>query len=154
MKMQLLAMIPIKFLYSWQMVISMNLSSQQKKRSPNKLLNLSFKNYMLKKLFLYPALFIMGASLHAQELQGKVTVFAQQVGSSVDKSAFTALQNQLTSFISNRKWTNDVFQAQEKIRCNFLLTIQSIDQDNIYKASLAIQAARPVYNSSYQTALI
>ena len=109
---------------------------------------------MLKKLFLCPALFIMGASLHAQELQGKVTVFAQQVGSSVDKSAFTTLQNQLTSFISNRKWTNDVFQAQEKIRCNFLLTIQSIDQDNIYKASLAIQAARPVYNSSYQTALI
>jgi hypothetical protein len=109
---------------------------------------------MLKKLFLYPPLFILGISLHAQELQGRVTVFAQQVGSTVDKSAFTTLQNQLTSFISNRKWTNDVFQAQEKIRCNFLLTIQSIDQDNIYKASLAIQAARPVYNSSYQTALI
>lgn len=109
---------------------------------------------MLKKLYLYAVLFFLGISLHAQELQGKVTVLAQQVGSTIDKSVFTTLQNQLTSFISNRKWTNNVFQPQEKIRCNFLLTIQSIGENNIYKASLAIQAARPVYNSSYQSALI
>ena len=81
-------------------------------------------------------------------------MLAQQVGSSVDKSVFTTLQNQLTDFINKRKWTSDVFQAQEKIRCNFILTIQSVDENNICKASLAIQAARPVYNASYQTALI
>ena len=86
--------------------------------------------------------------------KAKVAVLAQQVGSNVDKTVFTTLQNQLTDFINNRKWTNDAFQAQEKIRCNFILTIQSVDENNICKASLAIQAARPVYNSSYQTALI
>jgi hypothetical protein len=109
---------------------------------------------MLKKLFLYAALFFLGISVDAQELQGKVTVLAQQVGSTIDKSVFTTLQTQLTTFISSRKWTNNVFQPQEKIRCNFLLTIQSIGENNVYKASLAIQAARPVYNSSYQSALI
>lgn len=108
---------------------------------------------MLKKN-IYILLLLFSASVNAQELEGKVAVLAQQVGSSVDKSVFTTLQNQLTDFINKRKWTSDVFQAQEKIRCNFILTIQSVDENNICKASLAIQAARPVYNSSYQTALI
>src|SRR5438045_5575480 len=63
-------------------------------------------------------------------------------------------KNQLTAFMNNRKGTNDVFQAQEKIRCNFILTVQSVDEENVYQATLAIQAARPVYNASYQTALI
>ena len=108
---------------------------------------------MLKKN-IYILLLLFSTSINAQELQGKVAVLAQQVGSSVDKSVFTTLQNQLTDFINKRKWTSDVFQSQEKIRCNFILTIQSVDENNICKASLAIQAARPVYNASYQTALI
>jgi hypothetical protein len=99
---------------------------------------------------------ILAASLklHAQELQASVTVFAQQVGTTVDKSVFTTLQNQLTTFINNRKWTSDVYQTQEKIKCNFILTVKSVDADNLYQATLAVQSARPVYNSSYQTALI
>jgi hypothetical protein len=109
---------------------------------------------MLKKFLLYTTVFAAGISAHAQELQGKVTVMAQQVGSNVDRTVFTNLQDQLTNFITHRKWTSDVFQAQERIRCNFLLNIQSVDEDNIYKATLSVQAARPVYNSSYQTALI
>jgi hypothetical protein len=92
--------------------------------------------------------------LKAQELQAKVTVLAQQIGTGVDKSVFTTLQNQLTLFLNNRKWTSDAFQAQEKIHCNFILTLNSVDQDNVYAATLAIQSARPVFNSTYQTALI
>lgn len=96
----------------------------------------------------------MSNSIHAQELQGSVVVFAQQVGSNVPKTVFTTLQNQLTDFVTKRKWTTDAFQQQEKIKCSFILTVQSVDENNVFKASLAIQAARPVYNSSYQTALI
>ncbi len=109
---------------------------------------------MLKKIFFYITMLLFSISVHAQELQATVAVLAQQVGTSVDKSTFTTLQNQLTNFINKRKWTSDAFQAQEKIRCSFILTIQSVDQDNVCKATLAVQAARPVYNSAYQTALI
>lgn len=109
---------------------------------------------MLKKVLLHIALLLIIVRLHAQELQARVTVSAQQVGTNVDRSIFTTLQNQLTAFVNNRKWTGDVFQAQEKIHCSFLLTVQSVSEDNIYKAALTIQAARPVYNSAYQTALI
>lgn len=108
----------------------------------------------MHKFLLAVLIIITDVYANAQEFQGKVTVYAQQVGTNVDKSVFTTLQNQLTAFINNRKWTTDVYQAQEKIRCNFILTINSVDQDNVYSATLAIQAARPVYNASYQTALI
>lgn len=91
---------------------------------------------------------------YGQELQAKVTVIASRVPNTVDKKVFQTLQTQLTNFINNRKWTGDVVQPQERIECSFLLNIESVVETNVYKASLTIQAARPVYNSSYSTALI
>lgn len=90
----------------------------------------------------------------SQELQSKVTVIASRVPNTVDKKVFQTLQTQLTNFINNRKWTADVVQPQERIECSFLLNIESVVETNVYKASLTIQAARPVFNSSYSTALI
>jgi hypothetical protein len=99
-------------------------------------------------------LFFFYKNSAAQELQAKVTVVANRVNTTVDKKVFQNLQTQLTNFLNNRKWTNDVFQAQEKIECNFQLNVEQILETNVYKASLIIQAARPVFNSSYQTPLI
>ena len=90
----------------------------------------------------------------SQEIQAKVTVIASRVPNTVDKKIFNTLQTQLTNFINNRKWTKDVFQPNEKIECNFLLNIESIVETNVYKASLTIQAARPVFSSSYKSALM
>jgi Domain of unknown function (DUF4835) len=108
------------------------------------------------KIFLYCVCVLFEiTALNAQELQAKIVVNTQQLsGTNVDKTIATTFQNQLTTFINNRKWTSDVFQVQEKIHCNFILTLQSVDDDHVYHATLAIQAARPVYNASYQTALI
>jgi len=110
----------------------------------------------MRKFFLcFICIFAAFASLRAQELLAKVTVNSQQVvGTNVDKTVFTTLQTQLTNFLNNRKWTSDVFQSQEKIRCNFILTVSNVDADNIFQATLAVQSARPVYHASYQTALI
>lgn len=109
---------------------------------------------MRKKRFLLIAFIAFAVSVNAQEIQAKVTVLSQQLGSNVNKNMFVTLQKQLTDFISNRKWTDDIFQPAERIQCNFLLNLQSVTDGNTYKASLTIQAARPVYNSSYQTPLV
>jgi len=107
------------------------------------------------KRFVFFGFFLLAANLvHAQELQAKVTVLAQRVNSTVDKNVFTTLQTQLTNLLNNRKWTSDVYQANEKIQCNFLVNIESIVSDNVYKASLTIQAARPIFNAAYQSPLI
>ncbi|MFZ1528446.1 MAG: DUF4835 family protein [Ferruginibacter sp.] len=90
----------------------------------------------------------------AQELNARVTVMAGQVGPNVNRNTFTTLQTALTNFLNNRKWTADVFAPNERIQCNFLLTIEPTSDQNIYDASLAIQAARPVFNSNYLSPII
>jgi hypothetical protein len=109
---------------------------------------------MLKRSLLLILIALTSVVDYAQELQCKVTVNASRVPSTVDKKIFQTLQTQLTNFINNRKWTGDAFQAQEKIECQFLLNIDRVIETNVYKASLTVQAARPVFNSSYVTALI
>ena len=92
---------------------------------------------------------------HSQEIQAKLTVNVDKdkIPTTVDRKIFQTLQAGLTNFLNNRKWTNDNFQTIEKIQCNFFLNVTSGDQ-NIYKASLTVQAARPAYNSTYQCPLI
>lgn len=90
----------------------------------------------------------------SQELQARVTVLSNRVTTNIDRKIFTTLQNQLTNLLNNRKWTNDAYRQNEKIECSFILNIESVVEANIYKAALNIQAARPVYHSSYQAALV
>lgn len=109
---------------------------------------------MVKTLFFSTLLSVLvNAPLAGQELQARVSVNASQVGTNVDKKVFQSLQGALVTFLNNRKWTDDVYQQNEKINCNFLLTINQAD-NNIFTGTLTVQAARPVYNSTYVTPLI
>ncbi len=110
---------------------------------------------MIKRNLLLTCLLLLCIfSLHAQELMTKVVVNSQRIPSTVDKKRFTTLQTQLTTFLNSRKWTGDTYQNNEKIQCYFLLNLESVVETDVYKASLTIQVARPVYNSSYQSPLI
>lgn len=109
---------------------------------------------MIRKIALIVLIAFACTEGQAQELQAKLTVMSNRISTTVDKKVFQTLQTALSNFINNRKWSNDTYQPHEKIRANFLL---SLDQDlggNVYKASLTVQAARPVYNSSYESPLI
>ncbi len=109
----------------------------------------------MRKLFFIIMLAIaLTSDASAQELQARISVVTSQISSQVDKKIFQTLQGALNNFLNNRKWTNDNFQASEKIQCNFLITLTKSLGDNIYKGTLAVQAARPIYNSSYQSPLI
>jgi len=90
---------------------------------------------------------------NSQELQARLTVNASQISSTTDKKIFQNLQAALNTFLNNRKWTEDQFQTSEKINCNFLLTITQAD-NNVFTGTLTVQAARPVFNSTYVTPLI
>ena len=110
---------------------------------------------MLKRLFSSTIMLLVVCQLaFSQELLVRISVNASQVSSQVDKKVFQTLQTALTNFLNNRKWTTETFQPNEKIVCNFLINIRQGLPDNTYKATLVVQAARPVYNASYQSALI
>jgi len=93
-------------------------------------------------------------SVKAQELNARVTVVNTRVGNTVPKNTFVTLQTALNNFLNNRKWSNEVYATTEKIDCNFLLNLEQGDETNVYRANLTIQAARPVFNSSYISPLI
>ncbi len=90
----------------------------------------------------------------AQELQGRVNVLSNRVGGNVNKKTFQTLQTALNNFINNRKWTTDNFSPEEKIDCSFLINLESTSDADVYKASLTIQSARPVFNASYLSPII
>ena len=97
---------------------------------------------------------LAASGLRAQELQANITVLANRLPSSVDHKIFQTLQSSLRDFVNTRKWSNESFQNNEKIACNFLVNISSAGDNNTYQATLTVQAGRPVFNSAYQSPLI
>lgn len=89
----------------------------------------------------------------AQELSAKVVVNTQKVGTT-DKSVFDNLQQSLEQFINDRQWTELQFQKNERIVCNFNITIDKYDKTTgTFECTAMIQANRPVFNSQYTTTL-
>jgi hypothetical protein len=108
----------------------------------------------MKTIFSFIAAMVLVQMAVAQELQAKFTIVSNKVSTQVDKKIFQTLQTALTNFVNNRKWTGDVFQTQEKIKCNFLINIDEYSGNNVFKATLTVQAARPVYNTTYESPII
>ena len=108
----------------------------------------------MRKLILLLSLVFVVVFLQAQELKATITIVSNQVGNSVNPGVFKTLQTALNNFLNNRKWTSDNFLPNEKIECNFLLNLEATSETNVYNASLTIQAARPIYNTSYLSPII
>jgi hypothetical protein len=90
----------------------------------------------------------------AQELQARLTIMTSKISSTVSKTVFQTLQTALINFINNRKWTNDTYQPGEKIQCNFLLNIEESLGSDVYRGKLTVQAARPIYSTTYDSPII
>lgn len=90
----------------------------------------------------------------AQELKANITIVSSQVGNNVNQNVFRTLQTALNTFINTRKWTTDNFQPNERIECNFLLNLSSTSDLNVYNASIMVQAARPIFNTTYLSPII
>ena len=99
-------------------------------------------------------LLLVSADVSAQELKANITVVSNQVSNNINQNVFRTLQTALNNFINNRKWTQDNFAPNERIECNFLLNLQPTNDLNVYNASLTVQAARPVFNTSYVSPIV
>lgn len=103
---------------------------------------------------LFSVLFILISlsSMFSQELKVRVDVNSDKI-QGTNKQPFQTLQNKLTEFMNEQKWSDAKFSTNEKIEASFVLTLTEVDGEN-YKGELQIQAKRPVYNSSYKTTLL
>src|SRR5688500_2788761 len=109
---------------------------------------------MHKKIIVALVLVVGVLSANGQEIQARLTVMANKVSTQLDKKIFQTLQTSLVNFLNNRRWTSDAFQPNEKIQCNFLLNIEQDLGNNIFKGKLTVQAARPVYNTTYDSPIM
>lgn len=106
--------------------------------------------------WIFPCLlYLLGVAMYcdAQELNARITINHSQV-QGTDKNIFEKLSQSLESFVNGRKWTNFQFQENERINCNFNITVTKYDaSSNLFTCKALIQANRPVYNSAYTSTL-
>lgn len=89
----------------------------------------------------------------AQELQAKIKINHNQI-QGTDNSVFENLEQTLQQFVNEKQWTNLKFQKNERIVCNFNITVKQYDpSNNAFTCTALIQANRPVYNAAYTTTL-
>ncbi len=107
----------------------------------------------MRRLLSFLVAVITVLAVHGQELNAKITINHNQI-SGTDASVFDNLQQTLTQFVNDRQWTSLQFAKNERIACNFNITVTKYDASSgLFTCKALIQANRPVYNASYTTTL-
>ena len=103
----------------------------------------------MRRLFLIVSILISTYGLHAQELNCSIAIDAQQTGNS-NQQVFATLEQQLTEFLNNTKWTDKVYLNQERIDCNMSIVITEYSGDT-FSGTLQVQSSRPIFGSTYDS---
>lgn len=106
---------------------------------------------VLKLTFFFIACFATAVPASAQEIDARININYKKIqGSST--SVFETLKTALTEFINERQWTTLQFKRNERINCNFNITVNAYDEAaNSFECALMVQSNRPVFNSNYTT---
>lgn len=88
-----------------------------------------------------------------QELRCNVSISSQKI-QGTNRDLFTNMQRDVSEFMNNTRWTSNVFTYDERIECNLQIVLEEQTGGDIFKGSMQIRVSRPVYNSSYNAALL
>lgn len=107
----------------------------------------------MKKLLFIVLTFVGIHTAIGQELNATVNILLpQQVQSPPE--LFATMKTTITEFINSRKWSRDNWNTNERIDCNFQITIEQQVDARSFKGSLQVTSSRPVYNSDYKTGVL
>lgn len=107
----------------------------------------------MRKIIVFILLVTSFKSVLSQELNCQVQVLSGQIAGT-DKRVFESMQTAIYEFMNTRKWTNETFKIEERIDCSILINITEKLSADEFRATLQIQARRPVYKTSYNSALL
>ncbi|MFD0861885.1 DUF4835 family protein [Sungkyunkwania multivorans] len=100
--------------------------------------------------FILLLIFFSGANIAlAQELNCTVSVNSDFVNQT-NQQIFKTLERELTDYVNKTKWTETKYATQERINCSMVINVSEYQNDQ-FTATLQVQAARPVYGSTYET---
>jgi hypothetical protein len=108
---------------------------------------------MKKHIFSWLLLFLLFVTGYSQEFNVVVQVTSPQV-EGTEKKIFETLQQELNDFVNNRKWTNFAYKPEERIEGTILVTVSQRVSSDQFVAKINVALRRPVFNASYNTALL
>lgn len=91
--------------------------------------------------------------LHAQELKVEVVMNTPRI-QLVDPAVFQTLRTSIIEFMNNQRWSDEVFELDERIEVTIQFTIRDEFSANSFGADMSIQATRPVYGSNFKTSIL
>ncbi|OAQ42218.1 hypothetical protein A5893_03635 [Pedobacter psychrophilus] len=107
---------------------------------------------MIKKLLLLICI-CLTINAEAQDLNARVQILSPQIQNTNNKP-IEALQQAMSEFLNNRKWSVNELKSQERIDCNIVFNLKEWDGSSNYKGEAQIISSRPVYGTSYNTTLL
>lgn len=95
-------------------------------------------------------------SVFGQELQCKVNLNYSQLSTNTsgDREIFSEIERAVSDFMNSQKWTNDIFKADEKIKCNLNINLIKSSGQFQYSGNAQFQVIRPVYGTTYESVLL
>ena len=105
------------------------------------------------KYFLFLFFFSFQSISYSQELNASVIINSDNVETS-EKYIFDEMEIEFQQFLNNQKWTQETYNNEEKIKCNFIINIINLPSISNFDASVQILSSRPIFNSSYESIVI
>jgi hypothetical protein len=107
---------------------------------------------MIKKLIILICM-CLTINAEAQDLNARVQILSPQIQNTNNKP-IEALQQAMSEFLNNRKWSVNELKPQERIDCNIVFNLKEWDGSSNYKGEAQIISSRPVFGTSYNTTLL
>jgi Domain of unknown function (DUF4835) len=96
--------------------------------------------------FLFLAFILRGPSAAAQELNFTVKVVNPQVRTA-DPKLFVSLEQAVRELINSTKWTDDVYEQNERLTGSIQLTVDKENSPTSFNLKMSIQVNRPIFGT-------
>lgn len=107
----------------------------------------------MKHIFAILALIMLPYCALAQELNAKVVINTAQIGNT-NTEACETFKEKVQEFLNTKQWTSVKYNEVERIECTFNITINKYSaQEGAFECTLLLNSSRPVWGSSYTSAL-
>lgn len=95
---------------------------------------------------------IISFNLKAQELNARVQVLTPNI-QATNKQLYDNMEKSIREFLNNRKWTNENYSIEERIDCQFVITINN-RSNNSFSGSIQVFYSRPIFKSDYMSPIL
>jgi len=111
----------------------------------------------MKYFFATIVLFFVAHLVNAQEIQATVSINTEQLQIDQQRGGgqiYPEIQRIMQDFINGRRWTNDTYTQEEKIKLNINLILTKATSQGEFEANARVQVLRPVFGTTYETIIL